>query len=66
MTITVNGSERECASGTSLKGLIESCQLKPEITAAQVNDTIVQREDYASHVLEDGDAVELIRIVGGG
>ncbi len=66
MYITVNGSRREVAPGTTVEALMRELKLKPEITAAQVNDTILQRGEASGLVLEQGDVIELIRIVGGG
>jgi len=66
MTIVVNGSEREIAGDVTLCDLIRECRLKPEATAAQINDAIIPRDDYEAVDLNEGDCVELIRIVGGG
>ena len=66
MTIVVNGSEREILSDMTLRDLIRDCSLKPEITAVQVNDAIIHRDDYERVELGEGDRVELVRIVGGG
>lgn len=66
MNVTVNGDARELTLGTTVLELIQEFNLKPEVVAAQVNDTILNRDDFTIKTLEDGDVVELIRIVGGG
>ena len=66
MNITVNGEPRDVQPDTSLRALIESLSLKPELTAVQLNETIVHRDDVGVTMLSDGDVVELIRVVGGG
>ncbi len=66
MNITLNGEPRDVQPDTSVRSLIESLSLKPELTAVQLNETIVHRDDVGATMLSDGDVVELIRVVGGG
>jgi sulfur carrier protein len=66
MTLTVNGESRDLEDATTLLGLIESFSLNPEATAVQLNDDILERETFPTITLNEGDTVELIRIVGGG
>jgi thiamine biosynthesis protein ThiS len=66
MLITVNGQPREVAEHISLLDLLRQLGVKPEITAVQRNAEIINRKAVDSTVLMDGDAIELIRIVGGG
>lgn len=66
MTLTVNGEARELEGDVTLLSLLDSFQLNPEATAVQLNDDILERDTYPSVSLNDGDTLELIRIVGGG
>ncbi len=66
MLITVNGQPREVAEHILLLDLMRQLGVKPEITAVQRNAEVVNRKAVDSTVLMDGDAIELIRIVGGG
>ena len=66
MTLTVNGENRDLEENTTLIGLLESFSLNPEATAVQLNDDILERDTFQSITLNEGDTVELIRIVGGG
>ncbi len=66
MLITVNGEPREVEENLTLLALMEEVGVKPEITAAQRNEEIVDPKAVSSTFLLEGDAVELIRIVGGG
>ena len=66
MLITVNGEPREVEDSLTLLALMEEVGVKPEITAVQRNDEIVDRKAVPSTFLAEGDAVDLIRIVGGG
>ena len=66
MLITVNGQPREVRDHIVLLDLLHQLGVKPEITAVQRNAEVVNRKAVDSTVLMDGDAIELIRIVGGG
>ena len=66
MIVIVNGEQRDIEEGMNLFSLIESFGLNPKATAVQHNDDIIRREDLSSSTLQDGDIVELIRVVGGG
>mgnify|MGYP001218928543 CR=1 FL=1 len=66
MEISVNGEQRAVLEGTTLLALIEKLGLDSKVVAAQVNDAIVPRDAHAATVLLAGDAVELVRFVGGG
>ena len=66
MNITLNGEPRDVQADMTIRSLIESLSLKPELTAVQLNETIVHRDDVGATMLSDGDVVELIRVVGGG
>jgi len=66
MRITVNGTEREVAADASILDVIESLGLNPKTVVTQRNEEIVERGAYADIKLCDGDALELVRMVGGG
>ena len=66
MKITLNGEEREVATGTTVHKLILDAGRKPAATVVERNGDIVDREAYTSVRLDEGDTVELVQFVGGG
>lgn len=66
MTITLNGESKTVDESAGVLELIQRYSLNPDATAVQLNDDILDRESFASITLNEGDCVELIRIVGGG
>lgn len=66
MTITVNGERREAADGTTVAQLLAVLAVNPLMVAVEVNVDIVARDRYAATALRDGDAVEVVQMVGGG
>ncbi len=66
LEIVANGLPREVASGTTLEGFIQSLDLRSSRLAVERNGAIVPRESYPSVVLQAGDRLEVVTLVGGG
>ncbi|HHL39913.1 MAG TPA: sulfur carrier protein ThiS [Deltaproteobacteria bacterium] len=66
MKIRVNGEERETAEGTTVAGLLEELAVKARGIAVDLNGEVVPRSAHRTTVLREGDAVEIVRMVGGG
>lgn len=66
MKITVNGREREVADGLTLAQLLSEMKLDARSLAVERNQSIAEREDFESTVIEDGDRLEIVQFVGGG
>lgn len=66
MKLQVNGKPLEFESPCSVEALIQRIGQRPERVAVQVNLEIVKRDQYSSHMLSDGDEVEILQFVGGG
>jgi sulfur carrier protein len=66
MQILCNGQQREIGGNTSLTSLLEMLDLPADSVVAEINKKIINRDQYDTTRLSDGDEVELIRFVGGG
>lgn len=66
MRIHVNGEPRACEPGTTVADLVRTLGLVPEQVAVERNRALVPRARRAEVVLEDGDRVEVVTLVGGG
>jgi sulfur carrier protein len=66
MTLTVNGTPRQLADGTTLAELLDAEVGATRGTAAAVDGEVVPRGKWTSFVLVDGQAVELLTAVQGG
>ena len=64
--VRLNGEEREIPRGRSVRELLESLELHPELVVVERNRTILERASYGEVEVEDGDALELVHFVGGG
>ena len=63
--LMVNGQEMTSTAST-LAALLDHLDLAGAAVVAEVNGLIAAREKFAQLPLRDGDAVELVRFVGGG
>ncbi len=66
MQILCNGQQREISGDDSLSALLDSLALPADSVVAEINTIIIDRDQYETTLLVDGDQVELIRFVGGG
>ena len=66
ITITVNGETRELAGRPTAPELLLLLDIKASLVAVAVNGVVVRRADLDATILSDGDAVEIVRAVGGG
>jgi thiamine biosynthesis protein ThiS len=64
--LRVNGKPVELAGPTPLLDYLSGLGVDPRSIAVEVNGEILQREAYPGCTLRDGDAVEIVRMVGGG
>jgi len=64
--ITVNGEPREVPEGTTVARLLEELGKNPKFLAVERNLELVPRTEHAAAVLGDGDALEIVTLVGGG
>jgi thiamine biosynthesis protein ThiS len=61
-----NGTPREVRADTTVAELVRELGLRPEVVATEVNRALVKRADRDGRALRDGDAVEVVTLVGGG
>ncbi len=65
-TITANGKREQIALPCSLTQFLATHSLDPRQVAVERNGEVVFRSAYASTQLQDGDRLEIIRVVAGG
>jgi thiamine biosynthesis protein ThiS len=64
--VSVNGRPRELPAAATLPSLIDDLGVDRRTIAVAHNGDVIPRDSYDSVVLEDGDSVEVVRMVGGG
>jgi sulfur carrier protein len=70
MNITVNGKPREIESATDsaidLPSLLARFEINPRLVAVAINGDVIPKDQYATATVRAGDALEIVRMVGGG
>lgn len=66
MNIILNGEARQLSQPLSIAGLLAELDLADKRVAVEVNLEIVPRSEHATHVLREGDRIEVVRAIGGG
>ncbi len=67
MLISVNGKETELEREVNITGLLKQGYVEmQEYVTVQVNDTIVQKNEYDGFIIKEGDIIEFLYYMGGG
>jgi len=66
MTLHLNGEQREVPEGLDLAGLVGWLELPADRVAIERNLEVVKRANWSETQLENGDRLEIVRMVGGG
>ena len=66
-TITVNGDKQEVALPITVSELIKQNNVaQPEMVSVQVNEEFVERDEFDTTTLNEGDTVDFLYFMGGG
>ncbi|MCA9588198.1 MAG: sulfur carrier protein ThiS [Myxococcales bacterium] len=65
MRVTINGESREIEASITVQGLVASLGLEGPV-AVEINRDVVPRAQHASREVCEGDAIEIVHLVGGG
>jgi sulfur carrier protein len=66
MEILLNGASHFVPETCSVAGLLAEAGFGERRVAVEVNGAIVPRSAHASHMLAEGDRVEIVHALGGG
>lgn len=65
--LIVNGEEQEVQLPLTVSEVIKlNNVLQPEMVSVQVNEEFVEREDFNTTSLNDGDSIDFLYFMGGG
>jgi len=67
MKITVNGEEKEIRDNITVSELLVDRGVKmPDMVSVELNEDILDREDFETTELKENDRVEFLYFMGGG
>ncbi len=64
--ITLNGKPNRIRPGMKVSDLLLKWKIRPELVTVEINETILQKLDYETTEIKDGDRVEFVFYMGGG
>jgi sulfur carrier protein len=64
--LRINGREVELVGPTRLEDYLAGLGVDPRGVAVELNERILERSEFAGTVLEAGNRVEIVKMVGGG
>jgi len=65
-SVTLNGKVEEIDSTMTPEILLSRLHLTSGSVVVEVNRQVVPRDEFSSHLIQDGDVVEIVQFVGGG
>lgn len=66
MKLQINGQPREVADDITVSALLQSLEIGKQRVAVARNGEVVPKASHAATVLQEGDKVEVVKMVGGG
>ena len=64
--IILNGKENGIKAGMTVSDLLAQWRMRPELVTVEINEEILQKLDYETVVIKDGDKMEFVFYMGGG
>ena len=67
MKLVVNGSDVDVSDGINVSQLLIERRVKmPDMVVVELNETVLQRAEFETTLLREGDRVEFLYFMGGG
>ncbi len=66
ITVTVSGKPRQLEGPLNITAFLKAVDINARHVAVALNGEVVPRGDWPRVTISDGDAVEVVRAVGGG
>ena len=66
LRITLNGEAHEIAEPLTVAALLAQLDIDPRRVAVEHNLVVLKRDAFATTMVREGDAVEIVNFVGGG
>ena len=66
ITIILNGKDTQIDSNSSIEQLLKNLNLGNKRLAVEINQEIIPRSDFNTHMLKKSDKVEIVQAIGGG
>jgi thiamine biosynthesis protein ThiS len=66
INVILNGKKTELGTGQCILDLLSEKGLDPRIVMVEVNEEAVRRDRFAEIRIDEGDRIEIVRMIAGG
>lgn len=66
MKITINGEQKTIEQERTISQVLDMLRVPRAGTAVAINGAIIPRDRHESHVVAEGDRIDILRPIGGG
>ncbi len=66
IAVQINGKSRELAGPVTVAKLLEDLGVDARIVAVELRGEILTRDQFPDATVQEGDTVEIVRMIGGG
>ncbi len=63
--VQINGKNEDIA-GKNLRDYLHAANYDTRIIVVEINEKIIEKEQYQNTIIKDGDIIEIITFMGGG
>jgi thiamine biosynthesis protein ThiS len=64
--ILINGKEEQVEQGMDVLELLKKKNIRPEVVTVELNEKIIDRKNYQTSIIMEGDKLEFVYFMGGG
>jgi len=64
--VTINDSPETIAAGQTIAALLEQLKIGSPAIAVEINQQLKPRNTFKTTIINDGDVIEIVTLVGGG
>jgi sulfur carrier protein len=66
INLQLNGDRQTCQPNRNLPELLTDLGMNPKLVAVEYNGEILHRQFWTTTIIQEGDRLEIVTIVGGG
>ena len=66
ITVTINGKQQQLDGPTTIAAYVQTLPVDQRHVAVALNGEVVRRDRWPHTTIEDGNVIEIVRMVGGG
>jgi len=66
ITIFLNGKKEELKEEMTISKILEARKIRPEVVTVELNEKIIERNNYARTPVKANDKLEFVYYMGGG